>query len=346
MKVAVVSPYGVDRFGGVQGQAIQLVEWLSDAGHKAWLVAPGTGGPSGTKHVGNSVTLRANKSRAPLALDPRAIRRSVAAVEGADVVHVHEPLMPMVSVAVLVGKTPPTVGTFHADPTPMVRRLYAGGRPLLRRLVQRLAVATAVSPVAQSAVAELVDTRIVPNGIDVDSFAVDVERHSNRVVFVGRDDPRKGLDVILKAWHKVRAAVPDAELIVTADRDDDSEGVEFRGRVTDTEKRALLASSVIACCPNLSGESFGLVVAEGMAAGCAVVASKIPAFEAVLGDAGVLIAPGDTHGLAEAIIDLLQGPSRARELTARGTAKVREFDREAVLAGYLTAYEDALVASK
>ncbi len=114
------------------------------------------------------------------------------------------------------------------------------------------------------------------------------------------------------------------------------------GRVTESEKRRALASAAIYCAPNLSGESFGIVVAEGMAAGCAVVASGLPAFSRVVGDAGVLVAPGDEKGLAAAITTLLDDPDRAATLGAAARQQVRQFDGPVVAAGYVSAYEDAI----
>ncbi len=345
MRIAVVSPYGLDHPGGVQDQASRLVEWLQAEGHDAWLVAPGEGGPPGTRRVGGSIRVPANRSRAPVALAPGAGRRAVAAVAGADVVHLHEPFMPMVSLAVLRSAPEPLVGTFHADPGRGVLRLYQSGERVLARLAARLAVATAVSESARAALGGVVAARIVPNAVDVASYAVDVERHPHRVAFLGRDDPRKGLDVLLAAWPAIRSAVPGAELVVIgADRATAPAGVTYLGRVSEDHKRQALASAAVYCAPNLGGESFGLVVAEGMAAGCAVVASGLAAFAAVVGDAAELVPPGDADALGATLASLLGDPGRVAELAAAGRERVPAFDRPAVLAAYLEAYRDAIAA--
>src|SRR3972149_1327720 len=129
MKVAVVSPDAFDAPGGVQDQVERIVGWLRVEGHDAWAVAPGSGGPEGTRHVGWFRSVRANRSRAPIAIDPRVVRKVGRAGAGADVVHVHEPFMPMVSLGAILADTPPTVATFHADPGPLVRRAYRIGGP-------------------------------------------------------------------------------------------------------------------------------------------------------------------------------------------------------------------------
>lgn len=346
MKVAVVCPYDLGAFGGVQGQVISLVNWLRDAGHEAWAVAPGTGGPPGTRHVGPVVSVPVNRSRAPITFHPGAVARVREAVTGAEVVHVHEPLVPVTGPAAVLTGGAPRVGTFHADPGPVVSRLYRGAAPLLRRLLGRLAVATAVSPVAAEAVRPFLAARVVPNGLDTARYLPAGGKAGGRVVFVGRDDPRKGLDLLLQAWPLVRAAVPAARLrVVGAARPCAPAGVAFLGRVGEEAKLRELAEAEVLCAPNLGGESFGLVVAEGMAAGCAVVASDLPAFRQVAGACARLTPIGDATALAEALITVLSDPVESGRLARAGLQEVARFDRSAVLAGYLSAYRDALESS-
>ena len=348
MRVAVVCPYDLAAPGGVQDQVVRLVTRLANAGHPAWAVAPGSGGPDGTRHVGRVRSVPANRSRAPIGLSRGTARRVRAAVADADVVHVHEPLMPMVSLAVLLGPTPPAVGTFHADPGAVVRGVYRGAAPVLRRLVSRLHVVTAVSPVARSAIARIADARIVPNGIDVEAFAAPgVERVGGRVAFLGRDEPRKGLGVLLEAWPAIRAAVPQAELrVIGAERDPAPEGVEFLGRVPEAVKGAELASAEVLVAPNLGGESFGIILTEAMSAGCAVVASDLPAFRAVAGAAARYAEPGDSDALAAAVSGLLTDPAAIEHAAAAGTEIVRSYDWDRVLDAYLEAYRDAVAAAE
>jgi phosphatidylinositol alpha-mannosyltransferase len=345
MKIAVVCPYDLGAFGGVQGQVIALVGWLREAGHEAWAVSPGSGGPAGTRHVGRVVSVPTNRSRAPITLLPKAWARVREAVEGAEVVHVHEPLVPVAGPAATLGGGAPRVGTFHADPGAVVSRLYRGAAPLLRRVARRLAVATAVSPVAAEAVGRFVKARVVPNGLDTARYRPAGDKVPGRVVFIGRDDPRKGLDVLLQAWPLVRTVVRGAELrVVGASRVSGPEGVAFLGRVGEEAKLRELAEAAALCAPNLGGESFGLIVAEGMAAGCAVVASDLPAFRHVAGSGARLTAVGDAAGLAEALQAVLSDPAETARLAEAGRREVARFDRAVVLEGYLAAYRDALAA--
>ncbi|NQV07405.1 glycosyltransferase family 4 protein [bacterium] len=343
MKVAVVSPYDFAAFGGVQDQVARLVRWLSEAGHDAWAVAPGSGGPDGTRHVGVTVAVPANRSKAPITLSPAAVKRVAGALDGAEVVHVHEPFMPVTSIAAVMGAKVPVVATFHADPARFVRSLYRGGAPILRMLVRRMAAVTAVSPVAASAIGHLVDPVLVPNGLDVEDYARSGPAEQGRVVFIGRDEARKGLDVLLQAWPYITARVPGARLrVVGTDRSSGPSGVEFLGRVDEEAKRAELRAAAVMATPNLGGESFGIVVAEGMAAGCAMVASDLPAFRNTLGSAGRLVPPGDVMALAGAVADLAGDLEEATSWGARAATAAGQYGRGAVLGGYEAAYRRAL----
>jgi phosphatidylinositol alpha-mannosyltransferase len=344
VKIAVVSPYDFASPGGVQDQVAKLVAWLGEAGHRAWAVAPGTGGPEGTRHVGRTLTVPANRSRAPIGYGPLIGPGFREAVEDAEVVHVHEPFMPRLGTAAVRLSPVPVVGTFHADPSAFVRRLYRLGGGVFRRLAGRLAVATAVSETARDALVRLVDARIVPNGIDVaaarDPQAV---RVGGRVVFIGRDEPRKGLDVLLQAWPLVRTDAPDATLrVIGCRRLSGPAGVEFLGRVPDDAKRRDLSGAEVLCAPNLGGESFGVILVEGMAAGCAVVASDLPAFRAVAAGAAVFTPAGDVDDLGRALGGLLADRDEVRRRAEAGAERVMRFDRSAVVEGYLAAYRDAL----
>lgn len=346
MRVAVVCPYAFDAHGGVQDQVARIVGWLRADGHEAWAVAPGSGGPDGTRHVGRYRTVPANRSRAPISLDPRVGRRVAAAVADADVVHIHEPLMPFVSLGAVRADTPPKVGTFHADPGPVARAFYRAGAPVLRRVVRRLDAVTAVSEVAAGAIAPFTEARIVPNGIDLDAYGdPKVSRVPGRVVFVGRDDPRKGLDVLLQAWPAIRHAVSGATLHVVGAIGTGPEGVVFLGRVSEEDKARELAEAVVMAAPNRGGESFGIVVLEGLASGCAVVASRLDAFTAVAGDAAVYVPVEHHFALGTEVVRLLQDRGMASTLAAAGRSRSERFGHDRVLAGYMEAYETVLSGS-
>lgn len=342
VRVAVVCPYAFDAHGGVQDQVARIVGWLRRAGHEAWAVAPGAQGPEGTRHVGGFVSVRANRSRAPLALSPMVVRRVAAAVADADVVHIHEPFMPMVSLGAMLAATPPKVGTFHADPSRLGRGFYRGGSWILNRLARRLSATTAVSEVAAHALGSLVDPTIVPNGIDLADYAVHGPRVSGRVLFIGRDDRRKGLDVLLEAWPVIRQQSIGATLhVIGVDRPAAIDGVSYLGRVSEELKREELGAAEVVAAPNRGGESFGIVVLEGLASGCAVVASELDAFRAVAGDAAAYVPVGDSARFAAQISKILGSEALRNQMAGAGVDRALAFESRQVLAGYLAAYESA-----
>jgi len=342
VNVALVCPYDLGAHGGVQDQVIRLSRWLEALGHDTVLVGPGDEGPPGAVLVGSVRVIKANAASTPITLSPKASSRLKQAVADVDVIHIHEPLMPMVSVAASRISDLPTVGTFHADPPRWARRGYSALSPLVKRVLSNLDVVTTVSPVSRSAIEAFVTARVIPNGIDTASYAPG-DKTGGRVVFLGRDDRRKGLDVLMEAWRAIHGTVPTATLhVLGAERDDPPEGVTYLGRVDEETKVAELASSEVFVAPNLGGESFGIIVAEAMAAGTAVVASGIPAFLHVLGDAGVIVAPGDSSGLAQAVIALLDDSTMRADLGVRAIERVQRFDGIHVAEQYVAAYGEAM----
>lgn len=341
MKIAVVSPYALEVPGGVQQQVLGLVDRLRRMGEDAYAVAPGAGRGTDRVDLGGWIGVRINRSRAPLGLAPTVAKRVVAALAGADVVHVHEPFVPLVGWAALWARKP-TVATFHADPSRMVKAGYRlMGVPLGRLLGG--ALSTAVSDTAMRPVDALgIEPELIPNAIDVDAFRVETERNPRQVAFIGRPDPRKGRDLLLSAWPEVRSAVPGAELVVMGGGDAPRlAGVCYAGRVTERRKREELAASAVFCAPNRGGESFGITVVEGMAAGCAIVASDLDAFADVLGGAGVRFRTGDRDGLARALVRTLTDTELRHEMASAALARVQRFDWENVMGRYMTLYRTA-----
>jgi phosphatidylinositol alpha-mannosyltransferase len=339
VRVAIVCPYDLGAPGGVQDQVIKLRSWLQEEDHESWVVAPGPEAGESVS-VGRARVVPANGSRAPIGISPRIVARLAAAVGDADVVHVHEPLMPVVSLAATLRHRRPTVGTFHADPPRWVRAAYRRVFGATGGKVGRLDVVTAVSPVAAAALRGVVGVRIVPNGLEVDAFATG-PKVPGRVAFLGRDDPRKGLDVFVEA---ARVAAGDARFVAAGPLRRPVPGaVEHVGRLAEAEKRAFLAAADVFVAPHRGGESFGMVVVEAMAAGCAVVASALPAFAHVLGDAGVLVPPGDATAVAREVGLLLEDDGRRTALQDAARRRVRRFDRSEVLALYLDSYRAALL---
>ena len=348
MRIGVVCPYDLQSPGGVQQLTAELVEKLRAAGDDAFLVGPGeptdrggSGSNAVTVPIGRAIRWRANESIVPLTIRPASWRRTRQALAGADVIHLHEPLIPLVGWTAL-SMAKPIVATFHADPVPSVGMAYRYSPLVGRRL--RKGVVTAVSDIAARPLPETWGkVSIIPNAIEVARYDVHVGRIGHRVAFLGRDDPRKGLDVILEAWPSIREAHPDAELIVMgASRASSLEGVSFLGRVSGGEKRRLLATSTVFVAPNTGGESFGIVIVEAMAAGCAVVVANLAAFKAVVGSHGLVVRLGDPRELGEVVSRLLGDQAEARRIGEQARGAVRRFDWSVVLDAYRDAYRRAL----
>ena len=338
MRVAVVSPYDLGRPGGVQNQVLELVKHIRLAGHDAWVVGPGAPSAEGVD-IGSTVVIPANGSRVPICLSPWAIRRARDAVAEAEVVHLHEPLMPIVGPALLAHDTP-MVATAHADAPAWVRRLYR----LTPRRWWKDRVITAVSNAAAAALP--VSPRIIPNGLDVTAYRLALEKTRYRVAFLGRSDPRKGLPLLLAAWAQIHQAFPRSELVVLGATGVDGNGITFKGRVYEETKRQELAGSSIYLAPNLGGESFGITVIEAMAAGCAVVASDLPAFREVAGQAASYFERGSPAALAAAVMRLMSDPDEQDRLRAAAEAQVGRYDWSVVMPPYLEAYEAAIRAHR
>jgi phosphatidylinositol alpha-mannosyltransferase len=311
------------------------------------LIAPGQSEEPGFIGVGPATVVPANGAETPVALSPRVAHRVIDALSDVDVAHVHEPLMPQVSLAALRRAQVPMVGTFHADVSALAAGVYRFGKPLTSKWFERLDVITAVSPIAARVVAETGRVRIIPNGIDVDEYT-NGAKVPGSVAFLGRDDERKGLPVLLEAWPIIHTVHPEAQLAVIGAEDQGRSipGVHFLGRVSEEDKRKHLKQSSIFCAPNLSGESFGIVVVEAMAAGCAVVATGLPAFVHVAGDAARFVGKGDAAGLAAEVIALLGDPATTNRLGTAAAASSRRFGADEVAGAYIAAYEDAVAGRR
>ncbi len=341
MRIGLVCPYDLSKPGGVQAQVKDLAHHLIASGDEVLVLGPGLPSDLEGVDLGRSVTIPGNKSKVPLSPDPRVGRRIRRAVAGLDLLHVHEPLMPFVSLGAIRADVS-VVATFHAAPGAVGKGFYTFARPWLRSLLgPNLRKVTAVSRTAAEPLPPDLDITIVPNGVDVAGLAPTVERNHRRVAFLGRDDKRKGLDVLLRAWDRVSAEVEDVELVVMGARRE-VDGIEWLGRVDEDAKKAGLGSSAVYVAPNLGGESFGIVLVEAMAAGTAVVASDLSAFQEVGGDAVRYFETGNSNDLAGTLIELLDDPDTVEAMARAGAGRAWMFDWSTVAASYRKVYETAL----
>lgn len=390
MRVALVCPYDWAAHGGVRAHVAALAETLASE-HEVRVVAPATaerpdaadaadaatadgraldghaGGGSAPELVsaGRPHSVRINDSVARVALGPAAARRTVRLLDAwqPDVVHVHEPLAPAVSLAASTRGPRPVVGTFHAWSTSELP--YRAVAPAARRVARRLDVRLAVSPAAAryAAGALRVDEgefEVVPNGVDAERLARALPREDLAdperplVVFVGRLEQRKGVVVLVRAFNLLQRTHPATRLLVVGDgperrraealvSDEATEQVHFAGAVDEQEKARLLASADVFAAPALGGESFGIVLLEAMAAGLPVVASDLPGFRAVCRDdrEGVITPPGQPTQLAAALASLLDDPRRRKRFVAAGRERAWEHSWPRIAERIVEVYERA-----
>ena len=359
MKICLVSPYSWSFPGGVIEHIASLATQLERRGHEVSVIAPndpldlrtrmlhpklGRHGPLPARvtPVGRSVPLPSNGSLANVAFSPRvfrAVRRAIRR-QRPDVVHVHEPLLPLVSWAAVRAAREakiPAAGTFHAN-YPLGCAHYELFEPVLAPYFRALSAKIAVSPTAARTVAEYFpgDYLIIPNGVDVGRFRPSgLPRDPNQVLFVGRPVARKGLSVLLNAFPAVLRKAASARLVIVGSAPKDVKlpkrllsSVEVRGTVDEERLVSCMHSSSLLCAPSTGGESFGIVLIEAMAAGLPVVASDIPGYEAVAtsGKNGVLVPPGDPKALADALAALLLDPARRTKLSLAGRMAVERYD--------------------
>ena len=355
MRVGLVCPYAWDVPGGVQAHVHDLAESLLALGHEVSVLAPVDGDgeqPAYLVPAGRTVPVPYNGSVARLCFGPLSLARTRRWLRKGrfDVLHLHEPTVPSLSMIACFAARGAMVATFHTA-TARSRALHVFGttlQPGLEKITGRIAV----SPAARRVVVEHLghDALLIPNGVDVARFRIARPEHEGlRVVFLGRvDEPRKGLQVLLEAWPSVRERVPGAVLAVAGPGEVEAPaGVDVLGLVSEAAKPGVYAGADVYCAPNTHGESFGIVLIEAMAAGTPVVASDLEAFRRVLddGEAGVLFPVGDAAALADALVALLQDPERRRLLAARGSRLVQAYDWQHVTREIVEVYETVRAAA-
>jgi len=348
MRIGLVCPYSLDVPGGVHNHVRDLAVVLLSRGHQVEILAPGEASaalPSYVTTAGKAMPVRFNGSVARVAFGPRAVSRvrRWLADGDFDLLHVHEPSAPSVSMLALWASDVPVVGTFHSA-IPRSRAMSSTAS-LLRPTMEKITARIAVSEAARATLVQHVggEPIVIPNGLFTAPFAAAVPRPEWRepgptIAFLGRlDEPRKGLAVLMEAFPAVLARHPSARLLVAGRGDADvwrdrdprvASHVEFLGQVSDDDRARLLSSAAVYVAPQTGGESFGIVLVEAMAAGAAVVASALPAFQAVLdgGALGEVFTVADPVDLSRALDGLLRDEPRRRALIGRAGAEVQRYD--------------------
>ena len=365
MRVGLVCPYSLDVPGGVQNHVKDLAEALIGLGHEVSVLAPSENEaalPAYVVPTGGAVRVPYNGSVARVSFGPvvaSRVRRWLR--EGDfDVLHLHEPATPSISVLALWAADCPVVATFH---TSNIRsRAMSASASILRPSFEKITARIAVSESARSTLVQHLggEPVVIPNGVYVDRYATAQVRDDWRgegptLAFVGRlDEPRKGLPLLLQAYPAIAEAHPGVRLLVVGGGDVEAarrrvprelgDSVVFLGSASDEDKASALRTADLYIAPNTGGESFGIVLIEAMAAGTPVLASDIPAFRRVLGDGayGTSFRNEDVTDLATHAVALLGDGERRDDLRDAASRVVRRYDWSSVAAQIVRVYETVI----
>ncbi len=356
MKIGLVCPYIYPEAGGVAQHVRHLYENLRLSGHDVRIITASHGPQRSSEgdilRIGVGFSMPLNGSIGTLTFSPRYVGqvRDLLARERFDILHLHEPFVPFLSLFLLRESRSVNIATFHA---------YAGFSPsyeigsrVMKDHAAKLHGRIAVSAAARHFIDRFFpgDYKVIPNGVDIPRFegAVPIARWQDgtpNVLFVGRHEPRKGLLDLLKAHRILRKSGYDERLLVVGSGPQEREArryvatrglqaVEFLGRVSDAEKAQLFRTADIYVAPATGRESFGIVLLEAMAAGAPIVASDIHGYKGVVrrGREGLLVPPRDPDELAAAIARLLDDPDLRREMGSAGRARAEAFSWPSVTA--------------
>lgn len=362
MKIALISPYDYSYSGGVPSHIAQLENHLLKRGHHVKVLAPCSSKPLDPNviPIGTPIPVPSGDSIARITLS-LTLSRTVKKVLNRynfDIIHLHEPLTPMLPLFVLENSNSINIGTFHAyHGKPRGYKLF---RTILNKWFNKLHGHIAVSKPAQDFVGKCfqADYRIIPNGVDTTLFhpgAKPIEALKDgkiNILYVGRLEKRKGIKYLLQAYKIVKDQNPMARLILVGPgenlrkrykkyvKDNNLKDVVFIGCVPNEELPRYYASADIFCAPSTGNESFGIVLLEAMASGKPVIATNIEGYSEVVQDKiqGLLVPPKDAYTLADKINILIKEEALRMYMGFRGEARAAEFSWEKVTQQVLDYY--------
>lgn len=366
-RIGIVCPYGWDTPGGVQNHIRDLAEFLIGQGHYVSVLAPVIREENLPEYVvsaGKPVAIPYNGAVARVLFGPIAMARvrSWIVHNNFDLLHLHEPAIPSLSLLACWAAEGPMVGTFHVA-AKRQKVIFAIG-PVLDPILEKLTARIAVSEAARHTLTDHFETDavVIPNGIYVDQFQKGrrVDKWSgNTLGFIGRfQERRKGLQVLIDALPIIARFAPDVRVLVAGPGDIEEvareidpqlrKRFEFLGRISDEEKADLISSVSIYVAPNTGGESFGIILAEALAGGAPVLASDIPAFSSLLGEGeyGELFTSEDPQDLARKAIELLRNSELRSAYSAKGREHAQLFDWSTVAEQISDVYEIAMATGR
>ena len=363
-RIGIVCPYGWDTPGGVQSHVGDLAEYLIAQGHYVSVLAPVINEeaiPDYVTSAGRPISIPYNGAVARILFGPLAFARVKQWIGSGnfDLLHLHEPAIPSISLLACWAAEGPLVGTFHAASTK--QKIAFAITPFIEPVIEKLTARIAVSEAARETLQIHLDTDavVVPNGIYAKKFSdahSDPRWSGNTIGFIGRfEESRKGLSVLIDALPSIIEKIPDVRVIVAGPGNPASvlEEMEphlrqrftFLGRISEEDKANFMSSVSIYVAPNTGGESFGIILAEALAGGASVLASDIPAFDSLLGHGkyGSLFQSENSEDLAKRAIELFNSPELRRTIARAGREYAQSFDWDVVAERIYDVYEMAMV---
>ena len=361
MKIALVSPYDWCVRGGVNAHISQLADQFRDWGHHVTIIAPASDKKSAEQEcvvMGEPIALPVSGSMARITFtwQPKAIKELLEK-QRFDIVHLHEPLMPLLTYQVLRYSRAINVGTFHAAQEGG-NRFYGYTKPLTKRWFRKLDGKIAVSPTASQLVSRYFAGyfNIIPNGIAYEHFSSKHQPFPElmdgklNILFVGRPEKRKGLQYLLRSYLQLYEQDKNIRLIVVGAGNFEryeqfmkrrGADVTFKSNVPYEELPRYHNSADIFCSPATGNESQGIAILEAMAAGIPVIASNIDGFAGVITDEfdGLLVKPKSEDAITNAVLRLRNDPLLRKNLGKRGQLQAQSYSWNSVARKVIAYYE-------
>ncbi len=369
MKIGLVCPYDIFKNGGVQECVLALKSEFQKLGHSACIITPRPKGVEaehidGIFLIGGSrdfnSPFHATTAQISASIDNQSIDNLLSEHQF-DILHFHEPWVPIVSRQILARSNTINVATFHAKlpDTIMSKTLEKVITPYTKSILKYIDALTAVSDSASEYVSSLTKTpiNIIPNGIDIDKFKrnTNANRQNQTVLFIGRLEKRKGIIYLLRAFMLLKESNPDTKLKIAGDgpdrhklerfvNDNHISDVEFLGFVDEATKLRLLQEATVYCSPAIYGESFGIVLLEAMVAGAVIVAGDNPGYSGVLRDTGAvsLVNPKDIGEFSRRLNLMLFDKDLRKVWLNWSSDYVAQFDYSLIAKRYLKLYKQTI----
>ena len=369
MKIALVSPYDFFYPGGVANHILNLERQFTRLGHEVKVIAPASGPVTlfGDRFIpiGTPRPVPSGGSIARVTLSTHKLK-AILEKENFDIIHLHEPLTPVLCTNVLRFSKTANVGTFHA--TAKRPSYYTWSKffykIFLLKWFRRINVKIAVSRPAKEFANRHFrgDYTIIPNGVDIEHFNPDVPPIDEycdgklNILFVGRMEKRKGVGYLIEAYQRVKQELPNSRLIIVGpgsrlrkkyEKMVEKKGLKdivFIGQVNFPDLPRYYKTATVFCAPATGFESFGIVLLEAMAVGKPIVATNIEGYAGIVEHQveGLLVPPKDDRKLAEALISLLNNKSLQEQMGARGRARAAQYSWKTIAGQVLDCYTKAV----